>query len=64
MTIKSCPFCGEKPRITVNLSGMYTISCENKDCFIQPQTKPWTKSKEELADIWNFRINNNTMLLS
>lgn len=59
MNIKSCPFCGEKPKVTGNFRGAYMISCENKDCFIQPFTKANSKEIEELVKIWNFRIDNN-----
>lgn len=55
--LKPCPFCGNKPELFV--SGfkegfLYSVSCNQVDCWIKPCTE-WTTHRQEAIDDWNRR---------
>ena len=63
--LKSCPFCGEKPKHIVNTQsfgknyGSRTtyigIGCVNKSCLIAPRFNATNEQREDSINIWNTR---------
>jgi hypothetical protein len=53
--LKECPFCGEAGRLLgPSENGTYMISCENRDCTVNPFTDV-SLDKEEVVLWWNRR---------
>lgn len=62
ITLKPCPFCGEKPTIKTGKWGNHELTkicCESPQCFVMPATSMLMgRSIEEAAYAWNSRSDN------
>jgi len=55
MELKTCPFCGELPKVTKNMpvKGLLSISCENRKCGVHPHVVEY--NRKSAANKWNNR---------
>ena len=54
MVIKTCPFCGENPRIFKWKTG-WIVQCENEECGVRPETNEMDNLAEAEV-LWNGRV--------
>ncbi len=52
--LKPCPFCGNRPGLSIRRSKIYYIKCMNSGCWIDCKTIPCF-SEEEATEAWNKR---------
>ena len=53
--LKSCPFCGELPKLYRNDVHEYRVECLNMRCACLPRT--WFfDTEEEVIEAWNRRV--------
>ena len=54
MELKSCPFCGRKPKLVCD-GNAYKVFCQNGFCLA---AYGWSVEKEEVIKGWNRRAND------
>lgn len=52
-----CPFCGVIPKMYKRAS-FFSVECHNLQCQVMPETTI-THTKEEAAEAWNRRVNDD-----
>ncbi len=57
VTLKPCPFCGEKPEVVETRDygmNVYTIHCTNRKCLLYFGVAPYQQASE-VIQAWNWR---------
>jgi hypothetical protein len=52
--LKPCPFCGTVPKLTAIVASRFWVSCKNRRCGINPETR-LCETQDEAVSTWNER---------
>lgn len=51
--LKACPFCGEYPKLTLDMCGYYRVECKNQLC---PSRLTASINERDIIEAWNTRL--------